>query len=160
MNWWKRIKGWFFKEPEVEEMKPVDQITYLLNKSARCTFKFDVKRSMGERITVYSVNVEMLREWLDLMIATVENNEYVPDKWKHNPEKLKRMTLDDFLTCKDGVIYPIECDEWLERKCGRLTTVLSSNKISPHKLEYYHRQFSPILDDVVTYLTAVIRCSV
>lgn len=160
MSWWKKIKGWFIREPEIEEMKPLDQITFLLNKSACVTFKFNVKRSMGERITVYSKNIEMLREWLDLMIATVENSDYIPDKWKHNPEKIKQMSLDDYLTSNDGVIYPIECDDWITRKCERLKNLLSNPKLNPHKVEYYHRQFSPILDDVVVYLTAVIRCSV
>lgn len=159
MRWWEKIKRWFSKEPVIDELPVIDQITYLLKRSERTSFKFDVKRSMDDQIVVYSKDVGMLRDWLDLAIATIENNDYVPDKWKRNPEKLKRMTFDDYLTIEDYVVYPIECEQWLVKKIDRLTILLKNPKANPHKIEYYQRQFSPILDDLINYLGAVIHCS-
>lgn len=159
MAWWHRIKRWFVKEPLLEEMSTLDRISYLLEQTVIQSRRFDVKLSMSERITVYSKDIGMLVSWINLMIATVESGEYVPEKWKRNPEKIKTMTLDDYLVDEQEIVYPYEFEEGFCKKIDKLKVLLNDPRLSPHKVEYYERQFSPILDDLKIYLVAVKRCS-
>lgn len=152
MSWftfWKRDKA---KQTirDLDDHKPIAGILILLDELQRTGFsKYTIRKAMGRRFNAYSSDVLQLMEWIESMYVTVNQREYVPDKWKQEKATLGTRILDDYLSSNGHDVRP---DEFFERHCERLRKVCQFLTNEPEEQEmqiqrYYRRHYRPIVND-------------
>lgn len=159
MNWFKRLVKWFRGSNKPIDIRAPSATTQLIHRLAKNNGMYHVKLGMMHEMEVYSSNISQLLDWMKIVIRTIEFKDYVPESWKRNPEKLKSMTLDDYLFV-DGIFqYPAEMLDIVLRRAERIEALMTQEGMEDYLKEYYQRQFSPVFDDVLAYLNGVHKCT-
>lgn len=158
MRWISALWRWFKKPLAVSETTTFDELGSLFTVLSGKSVNYRPKLGLEYSVTMYSADLRMLMGWVEMAIATIDMAEYVPEKWKRNQELIKRFSLDDYLA-EDGVFYyPEETIELVLRKAKKLHELMTQSDLDAATMEYYRRQFRPIMDDLTQYLVAVTRC--
>ena len=154
----KRLINWLVK-PFQTVTPPPPTIEYLCDTALKQPRLIPYK-GYETVLDMYSPNCIKLVEWIADANKVMSQREYIGGNWRRNPAVIRTVTLTDYL-CDDEYIIDTKT---FNEEFVRLTTLFigyyEDPNLEEHWIEYYHRVYNPIYQDIRTYLETYVNSSI
>lgn len=148
------IRRFLYKlyQKRIETLDIVTRLEIELKLFSAYSFKrYGIRAAGAVKVSVFGNDINDLYNWTLIVKDTIEQNEYVPERWKLIKFQYGILTLDEYFS-QNGFDVPPE--KIMKDVVSRLTIICSElSKQDPRRRTYYLRFFKPMFEDSIEIIS-------